>query len=227
MAQVKVIAVCSFPYKYKQRQVYLTSGEILYLDDQKDKEEIAYLLSDSFPYREFIYLEGPGYLAKNPVKVNEDLHLVPMLPLYNPYPDQKPYTTPPEDAPENPHVLETLQAAGVVLPPEDSWAVGLPVMGIGNSENPAISNPIVNNQLGRVEPLEIPEVIEAAPEPKLVEPVETKSEPPTLSEKEKRAQELKHMSINKVKELAKTYDLEFTNKQEVISQVLELEFANA
>lgn len=226
MSQVKVIAVCSFPYKYKQRQVYLTTGETLYLDNSKDKDEIAYLLSESFPYREFIYIEGSDYLANNPTKVQEDLHLVPMLPLYNPYPDQMPYTTPPLDAPENPHVLETLQAAGVVLPPDDGGAVGQPIFGLSASENPALSIPIVNSQLGRIEPLGSSDTIEKLPEPPQAVKEPPKLEPPTLTEKEKRAQELKHMSVNKVKDLAKTYNLEFISKQETIAQVLDLEFPN-
>lgn len=200
----KVTASCSFPYKYKTRQIYLTSGETLYLDEERDKDEIDYILSDYFPYRAFVYIEGKG-VRKSGIQ-NDTLQMVPMLPLYDPYPNKMPPNYPARDAEENPHVIETLQAAGVVIPTSDRQAY-----------NPAIAPSNPNKDLPVVEP--IPEALTEQPQSPPKQTLE-----PEPNSKESRTEELKHMNNLKLRSIAKGYQIEVTGKQEMIDAILSVEF---
>lgn len=56
---IRVLITGPFKYEYKEKPIWLTAGESMYLDPSNvsDMQEIKYLLSKAFPYKDHIYVD--------------------------------------------------------------------------------------------------------------------------------------------------------------------------
>lgn len=56
---LKIQILTPFRHQFRNKDIWLTAYEAYYLDIEKDgdKAELEYILSNQFPYRDFIYIE--------------------------------------------------------------------------------------------------------------------------------------------------------------------------
>lgn len=217
---IKVLVTGSFPYKWRNRQTYLTSGEWLTFDTEKDADQVAYLRSSSFPYRDCIFIDGE---TKEPQsqdlnRMEQELHQVPMVPSYTANPDRVSALYPTQQATENPHILETLEAAGVVLPQNTAPVRAQLSKGLDiPMAEPGLVKAVDNSHLGVVDSYDdLQKVIVTTP----VKSEVVEEESP----KDGRRKELKHMHTNKLKQIAASYQLVFEERQKAIEEILNIEF---
>ena len=82
---VKITILSPFRYEYRGRQSWVATGEMLHLDtaNADQKEELIYILSSNFQYKEFIHLDVKS-LPKEiqcEVKDNKGFYNLPSTPL--------------------------------------------------------------------------------------------------------------------------------------------------
>jgi hypothetical protein len=214
---VKVLVLAPFQYQYGSKSYWVTVGEWYSLDPVKDREEILYLDSPSNPYRQFMYVEGKigtseekgdAYQYGTSYGVREIMTGPPKV--------EGNMLAPAEDPPENPHILEALNRAGVRPPlvtaplvePEET--ISLPISDY-LEELPLYGEPV---------PVEVMEYVPAPG----IEPngLMSTNEEIVLSPLDMKKAELEAMTAGQVKTLANSLGIKYTDKKSVIEKILEL-----
>lgn len=174
-----------FRHQFRVKDLWLTAYEDYYLDSVKDKDEIKYLLSDLFPFREFIYIE-PSHIDK---LILEEVEI-----------DKGNLPVGPSPEETRSHLIPTDLD---MRPPQEP------------APNPFIPDyvaPVVVEEEEQEEVLAEPFVLDSVP-----------AEDDKVS-KEDREKELKSFNAKKVREIAESYGLDYTNKEDTIDQILIMEY---
>lgn len=204
------------PQDKVEKDLYLTAGEWYHLDPKKDKDEVKFVLSPNFTFRNYIYVN----LESVPSELKQELNLENGF-----YEDTS--------VPDDEYIPTLLENNKPVNPIINDELVGDPAITAEAPENPFDQTTKVYKSEDK-EPEDKEETEEQsegalntpdlAPEEKPSEDivdVSVKNE-----EREKRKDELEELHYSRVKEVAELYNLEYTNKKEVIESILELEFGN-
>lgn len=218
---IRIQVTCPFTYEYFNgddklvKRHYLTAGNYYHLEEEKDKEEIRFILSPNFIFKNYIYVD----LQTVPKELIEEFNLE-----YGFYEDNS--------VPEDEHIPTLLQNNKFVDASESYFHDDL------TSDPIPTKDPEVNffDKTTIVEKEEV--VTEVKEEEKLgaenvpyLEPLETPSEEyvdvdTTYKERELRKSELEEMHYSKVKEIAELYNIDYQNKKDTIQKILDLEFTN-
>lgn len=218
---IRIQITCPFTYEYFNgddkliKRHYLTAGNYYHLEEEKDKEEIKYILSPNFIFKNYIYVD----LETVPQELKQEFSLSHGFYEDNSVPEDEYIPTLLQnnrfvDASES-YVSDDL--ASDPIPTKD------PEVNIFDKTTIVIKEEIVeikeesNEKLGAentpdLEPLEPPSE-------------EFKDIDTSDQEKEKRQSELEDMHYSKVKEIAELYKLDYQNKKQTIQQILDLEFS--
>lgn len=196
---IRIQALAPFRYQYQQKIVWLTSGESMYLDasDSTQRDELKYILSSRFAFKEYIYINLSAVESALKQEVGEDDGF---------YAIENHYPLPEEVCPTVP--------ASFTAPyqePTDSPFLH-PVMSAITPDRAIIDS----STKGIVEECLLPNT-----------PIETCPEEACDLEaikKESRKKELMYTSSNKIKGIAATYGIDYTNKAETVTKILNLEF---
>lgn len=219
---IRIQVTCPFTYEYFNgddkliKRHYLTAGNYYHLEEEKDKEEIRYILSPNFIFKNYIYVD----LETIPKELIEEFNLD-----YGFYEDTF--------VPEDEYIPTLLQNNKFVDASENYHSDDLTFDPIPTQE-PSIN--IFDKTTIEVKEQVIEQVIEEKVEEKLgaentpdFKPLETPSEKfedldTSDQEKEKRQSELEEMHYSKVKEIAELYKIDYQTKKQTIKEILELEF---
>jgi len=205
------------------KDCFLTAGSYYHLDLKKDREEIKFILSPNFVFKSYIHVDLesiPADLAKeleleggftNTFTLPRDEEYIPTL-----IQDNK-FVHSPDDY--YPTLIEAKD--------EQDYTVREPKPNIFDKTTSVAPEPEVEEVVDTVEEeknqgaLNTPD-LEPVEEPsEEVENVETKD-----VSRETRKDELDGLHYMKIKEICELYDIDYTNKKEVVSQILDLEFGN-
>lgn len=227
---IRIQVTCPFTYEYYNgdgnliKRHYLTAGNYYHLDEVKDKEEIRYVLSPNFIFKNYIYIN----LDTVPKELIEELNLS-----HGFYED----TTVPED-----EYIPTLLQNNRFIDASESYVTDDLI------KDPIITaepTPNIFDQTTIVEKIkedqkeEIQEEINnEVKEGKLgaentpdLEPLKEFSEEVVdievnNKEREVRKSELEDLHYSKVKEIAELYNIDYNTKKETIEIILDLEFGD-
>jgi hypothetical protein len=221
---IKIQITSPFRYQYRtsdydtnvakdkvEKDTYFTAGEWYHLDPKKDKDEIKFVLSPNFTFKNYIYVN----LGTVPEDLQEELQLESGF-----YEDKS--------VPHDEYIPTLLENNKVVQPIINDELYGDPQ---------PTTEPEVNifDQTSKV----IKEPVEEIKEEKLgaentpdLAPLEKPSEDVVdLSvdnkEREVRKAELSEMHYTKVQEVAELYNLQYKTKKESIEEILYLEFGDS
>lgn len=194
-----------------EKDTYFTAGEWYHLDPKKDKDEVKFVLSPNFTFKNYIYVN----LETVPAALKEELKLESGF-----YED----TSVPDDE-YIPTLLENNKVVKPIINDEiygDPQPTAEPAANIFDQTSKVVAEPVE-------EPKEEKLGAENTPD---VAPLEEPSEDIVdLSvdneEREKRKAELTEMHYTKVQEVAELYNLEYKTKKETIEEILYLEFGDA
>ena len=200
------------PQDKVEKDLYLTAGEYYHLDPVKDKDEVKFVLSPHFTFKNYIYVN----LETVPQELKTELKLESGF-----YED----TSVPDD-----EFIPTLLENNKIVEPIINDEI------YGDPQPTAEATPNIFDLSTKTYKEEVEEVVEE--EPKLgaenlpdVAPIEEPSEDIVdLSvkneEREARKKELEELHYSKVKEVAELYNLEYKTKKDTIKEILELEFGD-
>lgn len=196
---VKVNVLSPFRYEYQGRKSWVATGEALYLDthNKDQRQELKYIMSSNFPFKEFIYLDVASLPEDLKCEVKEEggFYNLPSTPV---------------EKPESVAPAGFFNALGEA---EDNKFL-----------HPVIQEKIeeiTNTKDQDDEPLVETKVEEDCVEECIQEP----EEPRDIEEdKKSRKAELNQTPWNKVKDILEAYGNEYTNKSEAIEKILEIEF---
>lgn len=198
------------PQDKVEKDLYLTAGEYYHLDPKKDRDEVKFVLSPNFTFKNYIYVN----VETVPQDIKDELKLESGF-----YED----TSVPDD-----EFIPTLLENNKIVDPVINDEI------YGDPQPTAEATPNIFDLSTKTYDEEVEEV----EEPKLgaentpdVAPLEEPSEDIVdLSvkneEREARKEELEGLHYSKVKEVAELYNLEYLTKKETIEEILELEFGN-
>lgn len=218
---IRIQITCPFTYEYFNgddkliKRHYLTAGNYYHLDEEKDKEEIRYILSPNFIFKNYIYVN----LETVPKELIKEFSLD-----YGFYQD----TAVPED-----EYIPTLLQNNKFVDASESY------INDDLTSDPAITQEPLPNIFDKTtvvvkeeskEIVEKEEVLGAENTPDL-EPLPLPSEIEEYlntdnKEKELRQLELEELHYSKVKEIAELYNIEYQTKKQTIKEILVLEFPN-
>jgi hypothetical protein len=194
---IKVNILSPFRYEYRGKASWVTTGDILVLDTQnKDqKEEIKYIMSSIFPFKDFIYLDVASLPSEFKCEVDNDrgsYHLppTPIDRLEPPLPQD--FFLPLGEAEENKFVKATFPKPPVYVEQDEE-----------DDENLLIETYV-----------ELECIDEQQQEDQEYREEDIKS----------RKEELSQTPWLKVKTLVESYGLEYTNKTEAVELILSKEF---
>lgn len=202
------------PQDKVEKDLYLTAGEWYHLDPKKDKDEVKFVLSPNFTFKNYIYVN----LETVPDSIKKELKLESGF-----YED----TSVPDDE-YIPTLLENNKPKQPIINDEL----------YGNPSATADASPNIFDQTTKVYKEEKEAEEEEVKEEELgalntpdVAPLEKPSEDVVdisveNEERAKRKEELYELHYSKVKEIGELYNLEYTSKKKVIQEILELEFGN-
>lgn len=195
-----------------EKDLYLTAGEYYHLDPKKDKDEIKFVLSPNFTFKDYIYVNAETV----PKDLKSELNFESGF-----YKD----SSVPED-----EYIPTLLEHNKLINPSDYVYNELDL-------NPSETKDASENIFDLTTKVSISEseikddVILGALNTPTITPLEKPSEEiidvsVKNEERESRKQELEELHYSKVKEVAELYNLEYKTKKETIKDILELEFGN-
>jgi hypothetical protein len=220
---IRIQVTCPFTYEYFNgdkkliKRHYLTAGNYYHLDEEKDKEEIKYILSPNFIFKNYIYVN----LETVPKELIEEFNLD-----YGFYEDNA--------VPEDEYIPTLLQNNRFVDASENYVTNDL------ESDPIPTKDPEVNvfDKTTVVEKEESKEVTEDKKEKEKLgaentpdlEPLEEPKEEfedidTSNKEQEDRKIELEDMHYSKVKEIAELYNIDYQTKKQTIKEILDLEFS--
>lgn len=224
---IRIQVTCPFTYEYwdgdgkLKKRHYLTAGNYYHLDEEKDKEEIRFVLSPNFIFKNYIYVN----LDTVPKELIKELDLN-----HGFYED----TAVPED-----EYIPTLLQNNRFIDASESYITDDLV------KDPKITTEPTHNIFDKTTVVESKEELEV----KAIE-AELKKEDklgaentPDLSplpevsdqivdieinnkERETRKSELEDLHYSKVKEIAELYNIDYNTKKETIEIILKLEFGD-
>jgi hypothetical protein len=225
---IRIQVTSPFTYEYFNgddkliKRHYLSAGNYYHLDEEKDKDEIKYILSPNFIFKNYIYIN----LETIPKALIKEFELDNGF-----YED----TAVPED-----EYIPTLLQNNKFLDVSESYftddLASDPVITQEPSVNIFDKTTIKIEEETKIEIIEQPEVIEKEEElgaentPYLApdEILSEEYEDVDTSDKERLARqtELEDLHYSKVKEIAELYNLEYHTKKQTIQEILDLEFAS-
>jgi len=198
------------PQDKVEKDLYLTAGEYYHLDPVKDKEEVKFVLSPHFTFKNYIYVN----LETVPQELQAELKLESGF-----YEDTS--------VPDDEYIPTLIQDNQFLEPIEDK--------GIFDDPEPTVDAAINNNfdlstKTYKEEVVVEEEVLGALNTPDLTPLEEPSEDIVDLSvkneEREARKKELEELHYSKVKEVAELYNLEYKIKKDTIKEILELEFGD-
>jgi hypothetical protein len=219
---IRIQVTCPFTYEYFNgddklvKRHYLTAGNYYHLEEEKDKEELRFILSPNFIFKNYIYVD----LQTVPKELIEEFNLE-----YGFYEDNS--------VPEDEHIPTLLQNNKFVDASESYFHDDLisdPIPTKDPEVNFFDKTTVVEKEEEVLTEVKEEEKLGAENVPYL-EPLETPSEEyvdvdTTDKEKELRKSELEEMHYSKVKEIAELYNIDYQNKKDTIQKILDLEFTN-
>lgn len=229
---IQVLVKSPFSYQFRQKpRKYLVTNDYLTLHTVRDAEELAYITSESFPYKNYVHIEGRRAISDSQALAElEDLEMlsVPSIASYDPYQDLRTRwvdpTTPTQDAVENPHAIETLIEAGVSVGDLRGNSLVSSIPSQGEVNTVLTFKPNTDLPPGTAEPLD---VSSEAPSSPSKPPVVTSTVVATLDDsasRTARSKDLSKMTSEQVKALAESYGVDYTNKLRAIDSILNIEF---
>lgn len=219
---IRIQVTCPFTYEYYDgdgnlmKRHYLTAGNYYHLDEVKDKEEIRYVLSPNFIFKNYIYIN----LDTVPKELIEELNLS-----HGFYED----TSVPED-----EYIPTLLQNNRFIDASESYVtddlIKDPIITVEPTPNIFDQTTIVEEIKKEVENEVKEEKLGAENTPDL-EPLKQPSDEIVdieinNREREVRKSELEDLHYSKVKEIAELYNIDYSTKKETIEIILDLEFGN-
>lgn len=219
---IRIQVTCPFTYEYYDgdgklmKRHYLTAGNYYHLDEVKDKEEIRFVLSPNFIFKNYIYIN----LDTVPKELIEELSLS-----HGFYED----TSVPDD-----EYIPTLLQNNRFIDASESYVTDDLV------KDPFITTEPTPNIFDQTTVVEdkVQEQLEEVKEEKLgaentpdLEPLKEFSEEVVDievndKERETRKSELEDLHYSKVKEIAELYNIDYNTKKETIEIILNLEFGD-
>lgn len=218
---IRIQITSPFTYEYFNgddkliKRHYLTAGNYYHLDEEKDKEEIKYILSPNYIFKNYIYVD----LETVPKELKEEFNLS-----HGFYEDNH--------VPEDEYIPTLLQNNRFVDVSESYVNDDL-------ASDPIPTKDPETNIFDKTTIVAKEEIVEVKKESeeKLgaentpdLKPLESPSEEfkdidTSDKEKETRQSELEDMHYSKVKEIAELYKLDYQNKKQTIQEILDLEFS--
>ena len=219
---IRIQVTCPFTYEYYDgdgnlmKRHYLTAGNYYHLDEVKDKEEIRYVLSPNFIFKNYIYIN----LDTVPKELIEELNLS-----HGFYEDTS--------VPEGEYIPTLLQNNRFIDASESYVTDDLikdPIITVEPTPNIFDQTTIVEEIKKEVENEVKEEKLGAENTPDL-EPLKQPSDEIVdieinNREREVRKSELEDLHYSKVKEIAELYNIDYSTKKETIEIILDLEFGN-
>lgn len=220
---IRIQVTCPFTYEYFNgdkkliKRHYLTAGNYYHLDEEKDKEEIKYILSPNFIFKNYIYVN----LETVPKELIEEFNLD-----YGFYEDNA--------VPEDEYIPTLLQNNRFVDASENYVTNDLEFDPIP-TKDPEVNVFDKTTVVEKEGPEEVTE--DKKEEEKLgaentpdLEPLEEPKEEfedinTSDKEREDRKIELEEMHYSKVKEIAELYNIDYQTKKQTINEILDLEFS--
>lgn len=220
---IRIQVTCPFTYEYFNgdkkliKRHYLTAGNYYHLDEEKDKEEIKYILSPNFIFKNYIYVN----LETVPKELIEEFNLDYGFYEDNAVPEDEYIPTLLQnnrfvDASEN-YVINDLESDPI--PTKDPEVNVFDKTTVVEKEGPeeVTEDKKEEEKLGAentpdLEPLEEPK--------EEFEDINTSDK-----EREDRKIELEEMHYSKVKEIAELYNIDYQTKKQTINEILDLEFS--
>lgn len=220
---IRIQVTCPFTYEYwdgdgkLMKRHYLTAGNYYHLDEVKDKEEIRFVLSPNFIFKNYIYV--------NLDTVSQDL--INELNLSHGFYEDN-------SVPEDEYIPTLLQNNRFIDASESYVTDDLvkdPAITVEPTPNFFDQTTVVVKETEVVEEVkEIEEKLGAENTPDL-EPLEKPSDEVVdieinNKEREARKSELEDLHYSKVKEIAELYNINYNTKKETIEIILDLEFGD-
>jgi len=203
---------------------FLTAGSYYNLDPVKDRAEVKYILSPNFVFKNYIYVDTESI----PVEIANELKLESGF--YDEFTLPKSEEYIPTLIQDNVflHKPDDYYPTLVEREDEKDYAIREPKPNYFDKTSPIIKEEEVKEEI--VETVEEEKLQGAINTPDL-EPIEESSDDivdvdTTNVSRESRKEELNGLHYMKIKEICELYNLEYTNKKEVVAQILDLEFGN-
>ena len=232
---ISIQITCPFRYQYKKKDIFFMAGEYYHLDEVKDKEEVKKILSSSFEFKEYIYVnietipdellkdsksESTGTFHSRPVEEEEYASTLiegtkSIYQLEDPGPDYQ--EAPTKDADEN-YWAKITEAQGrptkkVEQPKEVKTD-------LDHSEKEKLEKQTRIEEEKHQGALNTPDI----------KPEDSKQVAETTAvafkdeEREARRKELDELHYTKIQDVAEQYHIEYTKKDPTIEAILKAEF---
>lgn len=206
------------------KDVFLTAGSYYHLDPVKDRAEIKFILSPNFVFKNYIYVDTetlPLDLVKE-LKLEEGFYETFTLPKSEEYIPTLIQDNVFQHKPDDyyPTLVERTE--------EENYAIKEPEPNYFDKTTPILEEK--EEEVEEVDSVEEEKNQGALNTPDL-EPTEEPSEDivdvqTTNVSRETREEELNGLHYMKIKEICELYNIEYTNKKEVVQQILDLEYGN-
>lgn len=221
---LKIRITSPFRYQYFNgddklvKDHYLAAGDYYHLDITKDKNEIKYILSPNFTFKNYIHVDTESI----PDSLANELNLETGM-----YAEE--YQLPPEEE----FIPTVIQNNKFVDPSQnyyqddlenDPQPIAEPKENIFDQTTPSPVEEEVKEVEEETEQLGALNTPDLEPEKEVsddIVEIETGDK-----EREGRKKELESLHYSKVKDIAELYNLEYTNKKEIVEQILNLEFSS-
>lgn len=218
---IRIQVTCPFTYEYFNgddkliKRHYLTAGNYYHLEEEKDKEEIRYILSPNFIFKNYIYID----LETIPKELIKEFNL-----------DNGFYED--TSVPEDEYIPTLLQNNRFIDASENYITDHLTEDPIPAQDPPANifdQTTVEVKEVTEETEVEVKVEEELGAETPVLEPLEVPSDKfedinTSYKAKEDRQSELEEMHYSKVKEIADLYNIDYTTKKQTIIEILELEF---
>lgn len=218
---ISIQITCPFRYQYKGKEdkdIFFMAGEYYHLDEVKDKNEIKKLLSPSFEFKEYVYVNVetvPQELLKDSrLEAGNSFHS-------NPNPEEIEYVS---------TLVEGTKSTEQIKDPGPDYEEEA----TKDAEENFFAKQIEEEKLtkkAKEEDLETEEKEQGALNTPDYSPEEAKeivaeAEPSFKDgEVEARRKELDELHYTKIQDVAEQYHIEYTKKDETIEKILEAEFS--
>lgn len=197
---IRILIKTPFRHQFRNKDSWLMAHDYYYLDSTRDKDELKYILSPIFAFKEFIYINLNEIDSKLLKEVQEEYG-------FSPVGNSKP-----EEFVEKPqHSVMPVEEAAFLPPKEPEPNIFAVATAVNNSPI-LITNPVSTKQ-------EVEEVEEV----KTVGGLEVSLLNRDF-EKEERKTALDNLHWRKLKDVAEQYSIEYTDKEEVIDKIISIEF---
>jgi hypothetical protein len=205
---IRIQITSPFRHKYenadreKRKDIFFQAGDYYHLDNKESKEEVKQMLSPNYPFKNYIYVDP----STVPQEISKELNLESGF--------YKEYTLPPEEE----YLVTQTQTGTMPLVADDE---DQPTLEPQKNFFDMTSQP---QSTAEDEPEPEPEAEAEAVFDNEADVKEQADKTTVESELETRKEELDKLHYRKLREIASIYGVEYTNKQEVIKRIIELEY---